>query len=131
MSVFLCDLCFYVSTSNNTPTCNLLDLSVLDLLDWSLLLALFQGQQSLPSPFGAVATARNNRSTCAMEVLKARTAKLEIRKVCRTFSAGKGSWIVCATPGRLLDLICAEEREGREPLASVRILVLDEGDRTA
>lgn len=42
---------------------------------------------------------------------------------------GSGSWIVCAAPGRLLDLICAEEEEGREPLASVRVLVLDEGDR--
>ena len=29
-------------------------------------------------------------------------------------SAGSGSWIVCAAPGRLLDLICAEEEEGEQ-----------------
>ena len=27
---------------------------------------------------------------------------------------GEGSWIISATPGRLLDLICAEEEEGWE-----------------
>ena len=29
-------------------------------------------------------------------------------------NAGSGSWIVCAAPGRLLDLICAEEEEGEQ-----------------
>lgn len=37
--------------------------------------------------------------------------------------------IVAATPGRLLDLACELEGEGRLPLATVRVLVLDEGDR--
>lgn len=39
------------------------------------------------------------------------------------------AWVIAATPGRLLDLVCSEMDEGRHPLQSVRVLVLDEGDR--
>ncbi|CAE7521226.1 DBP2 [Symbiodinium natans] len=39
------------------------------------------------------------------------------------------AWVIAATPGRLLDLICSEVDEGRRPLHGVRVLVLDEGDR--
>lgn len=37
--------------------------------------------------------------------------------------------IVAATPGRLLDLVVELEEEGRTPLGTVQVLVLDEGDR--
>lgn len=40
-----------------------------------------------------------------------------------------GVALVVATPGRLLDLACSEEEEGRELLSAVEVLVLDEGDR--
>lgn len=40
-----------------------------------------------------------------------------------------GASLLVATPGRLLDLACEEEEEGRMLLSTVRVLVLDEGDR--
>jgi len=40
-----------------------------------------------------------------------------------------GASVIVATPGRLLDFVCEQEEEGRGVLGTVRVLVLDEGDR--
>ncbi|CAJ1449427.1 unnamed protein product [Effrenium voratum] len=75
-----------------------------------------------PEEKSAVEMARHLSAVCVWGGGERQKQKRQLRDT-------GGVWILAATPGRLLDLCIEEEDEGRRPLETVRVLVLDEGDR--